>query len=413
MFLLCFGHWNVQKHEHDVKKSRLSGPNPAMDESNEWATSIHFGGALTLVEKIVFTLPSLSYREILWEEDGKDPTRSMLQHASTSTFCGSEIIFSFLSIAQHLTILVGGWWNVMFPHKMFSDLCVCLYQGGRVLFEKQLIHTVAVPSLVFVERCHEMSTLGLKFFNGGDDNPERDPWDSTDTGQRRGSKLNVWKIHWNLKIYSNTQYMNVHDILPIDNEIWLYTVPRFVPFLTIESWKVKVWHYDTLCFFCFEESLIMVRNEWHPLVRGTFKQISQVALKMQPWSRLVSTRLWLWTALAEFFIVPRIWFLEGNGEVVGRLGWKLFGWCDMSPLNHHSPDFSLNLSPFVLVPHGGTRQFWWLLLPKKSFLERSALAKKDSAELVAFHQVDGFFMFFCSIFLLYFDESFQGLTGLL
>lgn len=312
----------------------------------------------------------------------------------------------------------------MILHKKFSRICVCvcLCQGGRVLFEKQLIHTVAVPSWVFVERCHEMSTLGFGVLTGGDDNTERDPWHSTDAGQRRGSKLNVWKTSWNLKIFCDTQYMNVHDILPIHTWItrygWkyisqLYTVPRFLPFLTMQSWKVKIWQYETLCFFYSKSLVIMVRNEWHPLVRGTFKQISQVALKMQPLSRLVSTRLWLWTALAEFFIVPRIWFLEGNGEVVGRLGWKLFGWCDMSPLNHHSPDFSLNLSPFVLVPHGGTRQFWWLLLPKKSFLERSALPKKDSAEVVAFHQVDGLFMFFCSIFLLFFDGSFQGLTGLL
>jgi len=61
-----------------------------MDESNEWAASIHFGGAMTLVEKIVFTLPSFSYREILWEEDRQDPTRSMLQHASTSMFAGMK-----------------------------------------------------------------------------------------------------------------------------------------------------------------------------------------------------------------------------------------------------------------------------------------------------------------------------------
>ena len=40
-----------------------------------------------------------------------------------------------------------------------------------------------------------MSTLGFGVLTGGDDNPERDPWHSTDTGQRRGSKLNVWKIH--------------------------------------------------------------------------------------------------------------------------------------------------------------------------------------------------------------------------
>ena len=51
----------------------------------------------------------------------------------------------------------------------------------------------------------------------------------------------------------------------------------------------------------------MVRNEWHPLVRLHLNR----SLKL-PWRwnhlRLVSTRLWHWTALAEFFIVPRIWF---------------------------------------------------------------------------------------------------------
>lgn len=177
------------------------------------------------------------------------------------------------------------WWF----HTKFSWICVCLCQGGRVLFEKQLIHTVAVLSWVFVERCHEMLTLGLKFFNGGDDNPERDPRHSTDTGQRRGktefveNTLKIWRY------IRNTQYMNVHDILPIHTWItrygWKYIsqlYTGFVPFLTMQSWKVKVWHYDTLCFFCFEESFMMVRNEWHPLVRGTFKQISQVALKMKP-----------------------------------------------------------------------------------------------------------------------------------
>ena len=94
-----------------------------MDESNEWATSIHFGGALTLVEKIVFTLPSLSCREILWEEDRRDPTRSMLQHASTSTFCRNEIIFSLLSTTFDN---FGGWLMKCddSAQKVFSDLCV-------------------------------------------------------------------------------------------------------------------------------------------------------------------------------------------------------------------------------------------------------------------------------------------------
>ena len=34
-----------------------AGPNPAMDESNEWATSIYFGGAMFLVEKVMFYPP--------------------------------------------------------------------------------------------------------------------------------------------------------------------------------------------------------------------------------------------------------------------------------------------------------------------------------------------------------------------
>lgn len=158
--------------------------------------------------------------------------------------------------------------------------------------------------------------------------------------------------------------------------------------------------------------IMMVRNEWHPLVRGTFKQISQVALKMKPFE---TGRHQAMTLNCTGRILHCTSDLVSWGQWGGRgkIGMKVVWMMWHVTIDGSSPDFSLNLSPFVRVPHGGTRQFWWLLLPKKSFLERSAPAKKDSAELVAFHQVDGFFMFFCSIFLLYFDESFQGLTGLL
>ena len=125
----------------------------------------------------------------------------------------------------------------MIPYTKISriSVCVCVFflcQGGGVLFEKQLIHTVAVPSWVFLERCHEMCGH----------------WDSSFKWrwwqyQKRSLAFNrhwaeariknVWKISWNLKIYI---YSNIHDITDIHTWILIYgwnvhisDISRFVP----------------------------------------------------------------------------------------------------------------------------------------------------------------------------------------
>lgn len=189
----------------------------------------------------------------------------------------------------------------------------------------------------------------------------------------------------------------------MDNEIWLEILisQLYILYLGLfRSWQCNPgkWRFD----------IMMVRNEWHPLVRGTFKH------HCLDWSAPGYDFELHWQNSSLYlgfgFLSPamgRSW--KDWDESWAREMWHV----TIEPSFTGFLDFSPKFVTIRAGPHGGTRQFWWLLLPKKSFLERSALPKKDSAELVAFHQVDGFFMSFCSIFLLFFDESFQGLTGLL
>ena len=189
-------------------------------------------------------LPSqVSARERFYgKRTDQDPTRPMLPRASTSTFLGVR----FLEIIPML-VVDEMWWNSTWFHtqRFLGSLCVCVFflcQGGGVLFEKQLIHTVAVPSWVFLERCHEMCGH----------------WDSSFKWrwwqyQKRSLAFNrhwaeariknVWKISWNLKIYI---YTVIYMILPIYIHEYWYMAGTYISqiylglFPTMQSWKVKI-----------------------------------------------------------------------------------------------------------------------------------------------------------------------------
>lgn len=123
MFLLCFGHWNVQKHEHDVKSQDCQG------RILLWMSQMSGPLQFILEVRWLWLKKSCLHCQVSAIERfyGKDPTRSMLQHASTSTFCGSEIIFSFLST----TFDNFGWWLMKCDVSAQNVLgSVCVFVSG-------------------------------------------------------------------------------------------------------------------------------------------------------------------------------------------------------------------------------------------------------------------------------------------
>ena len=78
----------------------------------------------------------------------------------------------------------------MIPHKIFWYRCVFVSGWPSSVWEA-IDSYRGCPKLSFRGEMSWDVDIGIEVLTGGDDNPERDTWHSTDAGQRRGKTERV------------------------------------------------------------------------------------------------------------------------------------------------------------------------------------------------------------------------------